>query len=567
MTKPIDIDQIARSIYGGRLTQAMDNAVIAMAPRWGAARLQARQEAGYRRAMLAYAAASQSEGYRGGASAYADQIYPGPQRHSNWLPLTTEDALLPGYDRFQLITECRQEYRQDPLLRALVDGIARRVGSPKPHFHTDNEDWNKEAAEQYAQWEIEQADFHGAMTNEEMDEAIIRAQFTDGDMGEIFVDQGGDLRLQLIEADRIAPDYRMGINVDTFNPIGGVWVDWQTGRVEGYQVGRRGIGGILTDSQKYTAADMALYKRSQRVEQRRGTPLLAPVLNIAKDLRRYLNAVRQSMNAAASFGVFIKRNNAAGFALDAYAKRTFQNPAYSSVPVPVGKQLWLEPDEDVTQLDPKVPGPDFDPVSRFFVRQIARGAGTIYEMLMGDFSGMSYSSSKTILLFEWQMQNDWQDWLIRSRKRRVYNVWVSKRMTPASEGGLGTLPFNPQAFDKVSWIRAPRTGFDPLEDAEAIIKSLGAGTLTFRRYYTGLGLNEEVELRQAAKEAKLLIDLSKEFDVPVELISSLLAPGILKPGGAEGEPAGAGAHPGTSAGSAQPQRTDAHSARRGGAQD
>jgi capsid protein len=182
---------------------------------------------------------------------------------------------------------------------------------------------------------------------------------------------------------------------------------------------------------------------------------------------------------------------------------------------------WLDEGESAWQLDPKVPGPDFDPVTRFYVRQIARGGGTIYEMLMGDFSGMSYSASKTALLFEWELQNDWQEWLIRTRKRKVYNVWVSKRMES------GRLPFNPQAFDRVSWIRPPRTGFDPLEDAEAIIKLLGAGAMTFRRYFSSLGLNEEVELRQAAKEAKLIYELAKEAGVPPEMISSTLAPGVI----------------------------------------
>jgi|GEM_PF-2866662 len=516
-------EAIANAVYGGRVTQMIDRAMLSLFPGWGVARLKARQEAGYRRAMLSFASKQRTGG---GYSAYSEITMPSNQRSQNWLALTSEDALLPGYDRFQLITECRQEYRIDPLLRALVDGIARRVGSPQPHFYTDDEAWNNEAEEQYQQWAEEQCDYTGAMSLAEMDTAIVRACYTDGDIGENYLDVDGDLRLQLIEADRIASDYRVSINQDTINPMSGVLIDWDTGRVKGYYVGTRGIGGILNNSQFHSADNMKLYFRPYRIEQRRGVPLLAPVLNIAKDLRRYLTAVRVSMNIAASYGVFIQRNNAAQYALASSQGGVAGSQGegrgnYKTAPIKTGMITWLDEGESAWQLDPKVPGPDFDPVTRFYVRQIARGGGSIYEMLMGDFSGMSYSASKTALLFEWEMQNDWQEWLIRTRKRKVYNVWVSKRMES------GRLPFNPQAFDRVGWIRPPRTGFDPLEDAEAIIKLLGAGAMTFRRYFSSLGLNEEVELRQAAKEAKLIYELAKEAGVPHEMISSTLAPGVI----------------------------------------
>jgi capsid protein len=209
-----------------------------------------------------------------------------------------------------------------------------------------------------------------------------------------------------------------------------------------------------------------------------------------------------------------------------------------------GKIVHLNPGEEAQQVSPEQPGPDFDPVTRLMLRLIARGAGSIYELLMADFSGMSYSSSKSVLTFVWKMQDDWQDWLIRSRKRRVYNVWVAKRMQAR------LLPFNAEAFDAVSWIKTPHSGFDPLEDAEALIKLRSAAFITYEDFFNARGENWEVKLDQAAREIARIMEKAKEYDVDPVLIANTLAPGIMQTGNpAAPAPVGAG------------------TTRRGGAQD
>jgi len=466
-----------------RLESIVDKVIAPFAPGVVARRLESRARAAATRVMLSYAAA-----------------YPSLQRESAWGPLVTEEAELPGFTRFQLILEGRDLYRNSPIIRAGVNGVARRaIGTGiRLQLNTDNNKWNHECLSQWLDW-TEQLDIAGAYDLDAICRQCIRSAYTDGDLGLGLLDCDGDLRVEVIEGDRIAEDMRAGIQIDRNNPIGGIIKDWDTGRVKEYLVGRRNAGGILEKCEPWDADSFILFYRRQRPDQVRGVPLLAPVIQTARDLDKYLTAVRIAANVQATFGVFIKRHNPAQLMM-AQSKAVTGTTDYRTQPMKTG-QIWhLGPDEDVTGFSPTQPANQFDQVAKFWVRLIASGMGTTYEAMMSDFGDMSFSASRVQLMEHNSINREWQRLIVRRVLNRLYRVWVSKRMTPVSEGGCGLLAFNPQAFDKYQWIGPADESIDPVGDADAQINLIEKKLMSRQRYFTGLGLEWKSEMMQIRRE-------------------------------------------------------------------
>ena len=476
--------EILDAIRPGRVESALNRFIEPIAPGLVARRLEAKQRSAMTRVMMSYAAA-----------------YPSLQRETAWGPLVTEEAELQGFSRYQLMLEGRDLYRNMPIIRSGVNGVARRAVGTGLRLQVSTEDngWNKECLSQWKDWSDGMLDLAGHYDLLGILRQCIRSCYTDGDIGLGMVDEDGDLRVQIIEGDRVAEDYRAGIQIDRHNPIGGVIVDWETGRAESYLVGIRDAGGVLKDSEPWDAESFILFYRRQRVDQVRGVPLLAPVIQTARDLDKYLTATRIAANVQATFGVFIKRNNAAQIQL-AQSKAVSGTTDYRTMPMKTG-QIWhLNPDEDVTGFSPTVPHQGFDEVSKFWVRIIAIGMGATYESLMNDFTGMSYSSARTHLLEVDSINEEWHRCLVQRVLNRLYRVWVSKRMAKPADGGCGLLPFNPQAYDRVSWIGPKRSSVDPEQEANANIELLANDMITLEDYHLSQGADWRQKLMQRKRE-------------------------------------------------------------------
>jgi lambda family phage portal protein len=387
-----------------------------------------------------------------------------------------------------------------PIIRAVVNGIARRAVGSGIHLQltTDDEDWNAEALSQWKDW-CEQLDLAGHYDLTGLLRQCIRATYTDGDLGLGLVDEDGDLRIQVVEGDRVSENMRAGIQIDTHNPIGGVIVDWSTGRPVQYLVGMRGMGGILDKCEPWDAESFILFYRRQRPDQVRGVPLLAPVIQPARDLDKYLTAVRIAANVQATFGVFIKRHNPGQMALaDSLPAPNGAN--YRTMPMKTGQIMHLAPDEDVTGFNPTQPAQQFSDVVKFWVRMIAVGAGTTYETAMSDFGDMSFSASRVQLMAQQAINEEWQRLLVQRVLQRLYRVWVAKRMTPVKDGGCGLLDFNPQAYDKAHWIGPANESVDPVGDASAQTELMEKKILSKQRSYQGLGQEWKTEQEQIKRE-------------------------------------------------------------------
>lgn len=497
----------------------IDRILEPIAPRLVGRRMSARVESCVKRIQFAYAASNLP-----GTSYQRQGVLP---------LLQTEEAEMWGFNRFQMIAEARDQYRNMPIIRALVDGLARRaVGTGiNPVIETEDKDLNhlvKRAWEEFCK----KPEITGRFDMDAICEQAIKSTLVDGDLGVIKCNTADGFKLQLVESDVIAETNRVNIGLDTINTIGGVDVDWDTMTVRGYMVGKRGVGGLLLDSEMVSVNDMILLFRKQRVDQFRGIPLLAPVLQTSRDLDKYLNATRIQANIAATFGVMIKRDQ--GAMLGYESSKPSANGEYRTQELKTGRIWHLNPQESIECFKPDVPGPQFDSFSKFLVRIIAIGAGTSYEWLMQDYGDMSFSSGKTTLLDVNLTLRQWVRWLANELLEPIFKIWYVKEVAE------GKLPWNDQVIAHTGWQGPAMLGVDAQKDANANIQLIGGGLLTYRDFYSSNSEDWKSKLRQRAIEAKHIRDLADEYGVPVEDISSILPPGVPRTdaplAGANGKP-------------------------------
>ena len=519
--KQVAINMALEKLKPSRMSRFVDTLLEPIAPGLVVRRDLQRQELAYRQGLSLYQKIRPMQ-VRLGYKALEPSFSHGTVSE----PLMTEEAYFPGWQRFQMIVECRDLFRNSPIISAGVKGQARRTVATgiNLRMHTSNKKWNKLCMRRWFAW-CDRCDLRGLTDFSGVLRQVIRSNYVDGDMGIIYINDRGELKLQLIEGDLIAPDMRVSINIDTVNPIGGVILDWTTGRPLGYYVGKRGVGGVLQDSKIVGAESMLVPFRAQRVDQVRGVPLLAPVIDTAKDLEFYLEATRMQANIAATFGVFITRNDAAQF-------KTMETEQIGNLPdwagrqqrLSTGMQTWLRPGEKAEMMDPKVPGVQFEPTAKFFVRQIAIGMGTTYEYLMQDFSNMSFSSSKTNLMDTTLTLRENQRYLKRGVCEPTFCRWLAMEMAS------GALPFNPEGYTEHSWDLPAELGIDPVKTADADIKRLAAGLDTIEGIIAPNGEGDlEAHLTRRADEVALIDRLAEERGLDPSRIASWLTPGVAAP--------------------------------------
>lgn len=197
------------------------------------------------------------------------------------------------------------------------------------------------------------------------------------------VGQPYDLRVQLVEADRVcSPDgfdrlmpctvqgYKVhsivqGVETDADGMVVAYWVcnhhplgshsttdadgiTWKRVEAYGAKTGRRNVLHVMN---------------RERAGQRRGVPILAPVLESLKQLGRYTDAEITAAVISAMFTVFVKSQNPTEgrpFGEMIPAEELIDRGDENSIELGPGAIIDLNPGEDVQFADPKHPNTGYD---------------------------------------------------------------------------------------------------------------------------------------------------------------------------------------------------------------
>ncbi len=298
-----------------------------------------------------------------------------------------------------------------------------------------------------------------------------------------------DLRVHMIEGDRVSNPMGMpdGRQANGKNLAAGIEYD-DYGAAIAYHVNTKVYGG--TDIGRWTELPVWGVKSGRRnvyhmfmkdrPGQKRGMPLLAPVVEVLKQQTRLSEAALMATIIQEFFTVFVKSQGAqsvnSGFVPDAsVVPRTNDGePTNTAIPtdertleVGTGNILELAEGEDMGVVKAERPITAFEDFFFSYSKAVGAALEIPYEHMILHFSS-SYSAARTALLEAWKFYRTSRMWLVRNFNQPVYVEWMAEAVTKGriSAPGFLTDPLARMAWSGSAWLGAGMGMIDPKKESE-----------------------------------------------------------------------------------------------------
>lgn len=384
----------------------------------------------------------------------------------------------------------------------------------------DVENINEARDKVWAEW-CELCDVNGQLTFDELQQLAMREIVEAGEVLIHVVRTPGNtyrgiyrpvpLALELVEADRLASDKdTYAVRNRTQNRvIRGVELD-ELGKPVAYWIYPEHPNSPYvtrnTTPERYDAADIIHLYRKDRVGQSRGVSWFAPVMSWLRDLGVYVDNEIQASAVASCFGVAITTNGPAGVGLmpsigedqeDSNGNRMeYLEPAMVT---------YLQPGETITSINPGRPNSASEPWIALMLRGIAVGTGLSYEIVARDYSGVSYSSSRTSQLEDRRRFRRWQRYMVTHMCQPIWDRFCEQ----AATAGVSGFPAMSEILDDrrkataVEWQTTEWEWVDPQSEQTASQMAVDHLQSTLQSELGSRGKNWRTVLYQRAKEEKL----------------------------------------------------------------
>jgi lambda family phage portal protein len=368
----------------------------------------------------------------------------------------------------------------------------------------------------------------GAMHFHDLERALMGQVF---DAGEVFIrmhyrgfgESPVPFALEMIEAERIVDEsqmpvplapmtagamVRMGIEMDSY------------GRALGYFVRSRHPGelrfnyGEVDMISRYPADQIIHLRLVDRWPQTRAEPWLHTAARKLNDMDAYSESEVVAARAAASYIGTIESPEATTSLGDE------QPDGSEMITMEPGIVEKLAAGEKFELHSPNRPNTALDPFMRYMLREIAAGVGVSYEALSRDYSQSNYSSSRLALIDDRDLWRFFQQWFIRSFRKRVHAQWMQQAVlagaipqVPVAEYVGNRAKFEKAMFKPRGW------GFvDPDKEIKSYKEAITGGmtTLTDVIAATGDGDDLEDKLRKRQRELQMMEELGLQFDTNPE---------------------------------------------------
>lgn len=334
------------------------------------------------------------------------------------------------------------------------------------------------------------------------------------------------LTLQLVEADRVCSPGTLGDGVEPIDPderiIGGVEAD-EDGEISAYYIcSRHPQSYRSTKELEWTRVPVlgGLTGRRnilhlmipERIGQRRGVPILAPVVESLKQIGRYTDS---ELDAAviASYVTFVFTNEEtsaddpigemtddASFLVDGGDSHTREMAPGAVWSLPEGQDLKVE--------SPGRPNTSFDGFVTSIARQIGAALELPYEVLMKQFTS-SYSASRGALLEAWKAFDMWRDWMVDKFCQPTYEEWLAEAVARGRVDAPGFFsdPAIRAAYCNAQWYGPTQGQLDPTSEVEAAELRVQSGFSTRAKEAMELtGTDFKDNVRTAKRENELMRD-------------------------------------------------------------
>ena len=289
-----------------------------------------------------------------------------------------------------------------------------------------------------------------------------------------------DLRVGLIEADRVCnPQNNIpkganilgGVEVDKYGAPIAYWIsklnpnshprwnqktknEWKRVLAFGATTGRRNVLQVMADV--------------ERPAQRRGVPMLAPVIESLKQLARYSEAELMAAVVSGMFTVFIKSDTPNEPLQQMFDPAQKVDNAPRSYELGNGAIVGLGENESIETANPGRPNTAFDGFVIAISRQIGAALEIPYELLVKNFTA-SYSASRAALLEAWKMFRMRREWIVGNFCQPIYQEWLSEAILKGRIKAPGFFddPAIQAAWCGADWYGDSQGQLDPLKEANA----------------------------------------------------------------------------------------------------
>jgi lambda family phage portal protein len=228
------------------------------------------------------------------------------------------------------------------------------------------------------------------------------------------------------------------------------------------------LAGLPLASIRYPASDIIHMFRPLFPGQVRGLSWFAPVLLSAKDMRDLIDAmlVRAKVSALFVGSIHDPNGTAGGFdgVQTGSALDTTVEPGAIRVENDGSRLEWNDPPQ----------AGDTIAFSNAILRMLAVGTGVTYEQLTGDYSQVTYTSSRAALLEFRRFCESIQHHVVVFQLCRP--VWQKFIQYQVLQGVIPAVDYarNRAAYHAVKWLPPAWPWVDPLKDAQAAIAEMGA---------------------------------------------------------------------------------------------
>lgn len=323
-----------------------------------------------------------------------------------------------------------------------------------------------------------------------------------------------DLRIHLIEADRVStptdkaqdPNIISGVEIGKQGDVIAYHIaqqhplsknvmnpKWQRVEAFGKNTGRFNVIHLM---------------EAERPEQRRGVPILAPVIESLKQLGRYTEAELMAAVVSGMYTVFIKTDSNAGevpFGEVIADEDRIDDVDENSYELGNGAIIALGEGESIEQANPGRPNTAFDGFVTAILRQIGSALEIPYELLVKHFTA-SYSASRAALLEAWKMFRMRRAFLANKFCQPIYEEWLAEAVAKGRINAPGFFedPMIRKAYCGAEWNGPSQGQIDPLKEVNAAEKRVNNGFSTRARETVELtGGDWYKNHRQRVKEEKL----------------------------------------------------------------
>ena len=257
----------------------------------------------------------------------------------------------------------------------------------------------------------------------------------------------------------------------------------------------------------------------ERAGQRRGVPILAPVLEALKQLGRYTEAEITAAVISAMFTVFIQsatvqNGKPIGEALP--PEQLIDAQDQGTIELGNGAIVALNPGETVEFAKPEHPNSGYDAFFNAMVKEIGAALEIPPEVLEKQFT-QNFSSARGSLNEFWRTCGMQRDWFSDDFCQPVYEAWLAEAVARGrikAPGFFGD-PAIRKAYADCKWNGPSRTALNPSQEVEAAIKRVDAGFSTAEEETAQLtGGDYNRNIRKRAIEAARKREVDKIANLP-----------------------------------------------------